>query len=268
MRAEGWIEVADGVLRRVGDPVDVNCVLVPGRDRCLLVDTGSTLEEGRVLRAAALHISGDRELVLANTHFHYDHCFGNSAFPQAEIWASSGCVEALRTRGGEHRAEAAAEWESENPNFARQLVAAPITIPNREVCDRVVLDLGGRRAELVVVGRGHTDHDLVVWLPEERMLLAGDLVEESGPPQFGDSWPLAWPPALERLLSWEPAVVVPGHGQPVGPEFVGQQMLRLRALAAWCRAAPGGSAASSPPAGWTEEALKTASERVAAELAG
>ena len=86
-----------------------------------------------------------------------------------------------------------------------------------------VLELGDRLVELVHPGRGHTAGDLVVRVPDADVLLAGDLVEESAPPAFGDdSWPLEWPLSLDIALGLlTPAsVVVPGHGAPVDRDFV------------------------------------------------
>jgi glyoxylase-like metal-dependent hydrolase (beta-lactamase superfamily II) len=93
-----------------------------------------------------------------------------------------------------------------------------------------VLDLGDRMVELVHPGRGHTAGDLVVRVPDADVLLAGDLVEESvarhGVPGFGpDCFPLEWPLSLDIVLGLTTAdsVVVPGHGAPVGREFVEDQ---------------------------------------------
>jgi len=84
------------------------------------------------------------------------------------------------------------------------------------------LDLGGTVAELLYLGRGHTDNDLLVHLPASGVWLTGDLVEESGPPVYGpDSFPLDWPATMGRLQAAlsEGDLLVPGHGAVVGPAF-------------------------------------------------
>jgi glyoxylase-like metal-dependent hydrolase (beta-lactamase superfamily II) len=214
--------------------VDVNCILVRGDRLALLVDTGSTREEGMELRRAVEAGLGGRELVLVNTHAHYDHCFGNSAFPEARIYASEGCVATLQRSGISQRREAAEAFREQNPEFAALLGAAPIVLPNRPVHGEARLDLGGIEVQLLVVGRGHTDHDMVVVLPDLGVVLAGDLVEESGPPALEDAYPLSWPRVLDRMLALGPKLVVPGHGQAVGPEFVARQREQLDQLANWC----------------------------------
>ncbi len=247
--------------------MDVNCVVVQGRERCLLVDTGSTAGEGQRLRTAALEIAAGRELVVVNTHAHYDHCFGNSAFEGTPIWASAGCARDLLETGARQRELAAAGWEPKDPEFARALAAAPLALPTNEVEGRARLELGGLSVELEAVGRGHTDHDLVAFLPQLRVLIAGDLVEESGPPALEDCWPFSWPRVLRRLLDWEPLTIVPGHGRVVGPEFVRRQLGELEELAAWCLASLDTPRGGRGPALWSEAELRSALARAAVERA-
>jgi glyoxylase-like metal-dependent hydrolase (beta-lactamase superfamily II) len=98
------------------------------------------------------------------------------------------------------------------------------------------LEAGGRPVELRWCGRGHTDNDLVVVVPDAGVVFAGDLVEEGAPPSFGeDAFPLEWPATLDRLLALAPPVVVPGHGDVVGHAFVRGQRDELAAMADLCR---------------------------------
>ncbi len=95
-----------------------------------------------------------------------------------------------------------------------------------------VVDLGDRQVELLHLGRGHTGGDAVVRVDDVDVVFAGDLVEEAARgshgavPGFGaDSYPLEWPDTLDLVISLltTRSVVVPGHGMPVGREFVEQQ---------------------------------------------
>ncbi len=263
-----WLEVGPGVLRLVGDPVNVNCVLVLGGECALLVDTGSTAGEGDHLLAITRAQAGDRQLLVANTHSHYDHCFGNAAFSGAEIWASAGCIADLVATGEDQRRQMASGWRGRRPEFAAALEATPIVPAGHAVERSQVLDLGGATAELIVVGPGHSDHDLVVWLPDLSTLVAGDLVEEGGPPALEDSFPLSWPDALQGLLGLGPQVVVPGHGRPVSAAFVARQARSLQALADWCRLRLGQELdpVPAPPPGWSPQAAQTALRRARDEL--
>jgi glyoxylase-like metal-dependent hydrolase (beta-lactamase superfamily II) len=88
--------------------------------------------------------------------------------------------------------------------------------------------------DLVHLGRGHTDNDLLLHVADAGVWLAGDLVEQSGPPMYGSgSFPLDWPATLAALVDalGPDDVVVPGHGTPVSPAFVTQQQRDLDAVA-------------------------------------
>jgi glyoxylase-like metal-dependent hydrolase (beta-lactamase superfamily II) len=164
---------------------------------------------------------------VVNTHEHFDHTFGN-----AEFRTAYGAIPI-------HAHETAAEQTVVAGDRIKELYAADLDDPHRdEVLDTAVvpadhpfssavaLDLGDRWVELVHPGRGHTAGDLVVRVPDADVLLAGDLVEESGPPGLGDdSYPLEWPLSLDIVLGLTTAgsVVVPGHGAPVDRDFVEEQ---------------------------------------------
>ena len=81
-------------------------------------------------------------------------------------------------------------------------------------------------------GRGHTDHDVVVHVPDAAVVFAGDLVEQGAPPDLGDAVVADWPATLDALLALRPTVVVPGHGDPVDPAFVRAQRAELAEVAA------------------------------------
>ena len=102
------------------------------------------------------------------------------------------------------------------------------------VGEKMTLDLGGTAAELLHLGRGHTDNDLLVHLPASGVWLIGDLVEESGPPVYGSgSFPLDWPGTIGRLRAalHEGDVLVPGHGAVVDAAFLAAQHEQLAAAA-------------------------------------
>jgi glyoxylase-like metal-dependent hydrolase (beta-lactamase superfamily II) len=92
------------------------------------------------------------------------------------------------------------------------------------------IDLGGRVVELRHMGRGNTGGDVVAWLPAERILVAGDLVDHPVPYAFG-GYPGDWIGTLERLAALDPAVVVPGHGDPLrGKGYIERVAALLRSM--------------------------------------
>lgn len=203
-----FTEVADRVWVARYERWDVNVTLIGGADGLLVVDTHGSVDDARgvvedVRRLGAGEITG-----IVNTHWHFDHTYGNGTFRTAY-----GEVPIV---AHETAAEELAAWGDADVAVA----------PDRTFSSALVLDLGDRQVELVHPGRGHTGGDLVVRVPDADVLLAGDLVEESAPPSFGDdSWPMEWPLALDVALGLiTPAtVVVPGHGAPAGRDLVEEQ---------------------------------------------
>jgi glyoxylase-like metal-dependent hydrolase (beta-lactamase superfamily II) len=177
----GWQELADGVLVRRHRELDLNCGLVLGEGACLVVDTRSHLGEAADLVAAVRTVT-PHPWTVVNTHAHYDHCFGNAAFRPAAVWASRGCAADLAATGELQRAVVVAGLRSAGRNAEADLVrAAPIDPPDHLVDDVAGFDVGGREVVLRFLGRGHTDHDLVVEVEaadDATVVFAGDLVEE------------------------------------------------------------------------------------------
>ena len=98
-----------------------------------------------------------------------------------------------------------------------------MALPRRTVAVATAVDLGDRRVEIVHLGRGHTDGDLIVVVPDADLLFAGDLIESAGPPQSGpDSVIAEWPGTLDGMVGLMTAQTraVPGHGDPVDRPFV------------------------------------------------
>ncbi|WHT20773.1 MBL fold metallo-hydrolase [Crossiella sp. CA-258035] len=229
-----WVEVAEGVLVRRHTELDLNTGLVLGEQGCLVIDTRGDGVQGAELAAAVREVTPLPWRVVL-THAHFDHSFGASAFAPCEIWAHHRCGPALAA-GAEADKKAWSEYyrEQGRPEVAEAILAAEPVPPTHPVAERTELDLGGRVVELLPTEHGHTDHDLLVWLPEVSVVFTGDLVEQGAPPAFKGSWPLAWPAAVEQVLALKPSVVVPGHGEPVDRAFVREQLAELSRVAELC----------------------------------
>ncbi|GAA4683601.1 MBL fold metallo-hydrolase [Phytohabitans rumicis] len=233
MTAE-FTEVGDDVFVLRYPVLDVNVTLVLGDDAALLVDTLASPAQAAELTGAIRAITGLPWLV-ANTHHHFDHTFGNGTMagePACPIWAHEETAALLRERPEAVRREAYAEALRLAPELAPDLVTAPIVAPNHTVHHESTLDVGGRPVVLRYLGRGHTAGDLVVHVPDADVLVAGDLVEEGAPPAFDDAYPLEWPQTVAALLrlTTPSTAVVPGHGAVVGHNFVRGQHEELAAL--------------------------------------
>jgi glyoxylase-like metal-dependent hydrolase (beta-lactamase superfamily II) len=225
-------EVADGVYVLRYPVLDVNVSLVVGDGEALLVDTLSTPAQAAELAAAVRRVTPAPYRVV-NTHHHFDHCFGNATVEATEVWGHVGCAERLAAA---HLPSLAAEF----PELADGILATEVRPPDHTFREEAVLAVGGRTVLLLHLGRGHTDNDVVAVVPDAATVVAGDLVEASGAPSFGDAWTLDWPATTATLLEVVEGLlgqptVVPGHGPVVGAEFVAAQHADLARLAWLCR---------------------------------
>jgi glyoxylase-like metal-dependent hydrolase (beta-lactamase superfamily II) len=226
-----WVEVGAGVLARRHAELDLTTGLVVGAERALVVDTRGDVRQGAELAAAVRAVTA-LPLVVAITHAHFDHCFGTAAFLPCPVHALPGCRTALAATAAAQREEWGAHYRrTGDAATAAALSATDPPLPADGA--PAALDLGGRAVALLHPGPGHTDHDLVVHVPDAAVVFAGDLVEQGAPPSIGpDSVVTAWPAALDALLALDPATVVPGHGDPVGPGFVRALRAQLAHVAA------------------------------------
>jgi glyoxylase-like metal-dependent hydrolase (beta-lactamase superfamily II) len=232
----GFTEIAPAVYVLRYPVLDVNATLIVGEAVAVVVDTLSTESQASELLTEIRKVT-PLPLVLVNTHHHFDHCFGNCALvsssPGASVWAHEAAARALRDEGARWQRAWSDEYEARDPDLAREIAEVTIHPPDRTVHTESTMDIGGRVLELRHLGRGHTDGDLVVAIPDAATLLAGDLIEQGAPPSFGDSFPLDWPETVSdmlRLLSPD-TTVVPGHGAPVDVDFVHAQHDELTHLA-------------------------------------
>jgi glyoxylase-like metal-dependent hydrolase (beta-lactamase superfamily II) len=226
-------EIATQVYQLRYPVADVTVTLVVGGDTALVVDTLSTDAQAVELRTAIRAVT-DLPLVVVNTHHHWDHCFGNTTLADgAPVWAQEEAANLLRTRGLELLEKWAAEISAEDPVLAAGVASVVLRPADHPVRVESTVDLGGRPVQLRHFGRGHTAGDLAVLVPDADVVVAGDLIEESGPPSFSDAYPLDWPDTLGNLLEHigSSTVVVPGHGAVVDRSFVVAQHEDLISLA-------------------------------------
>ncbi|HEX6199442.1 MAG TPA: MBL fold metallo-hydrolase [Thermoanaerobaculia bacterium] len=229
-----------------------NVTVIEQSDGLVLVDTGGSPGAGRrvVERVRALGPKPVKAVIL--THWHGDHVLGLSAI--LEAWPEARTIATRATQGhlrtpktmnvpaapdearnrelreqhqgfAEYSARMAAEagTEAERAGWVgaerlfRQYVLdmdGALTLTTAEgFTDRLTLEDAAAPVEVLFLGRANTDGDAVVWLPEQRVLVTGDVVVAPVPFGFG-SYPAEWIGVLERLMGFDFAVLVPGHGPP------------------------------------------------------
>jgi glyoxylase-like metal-dependent hydrolase (beta-lactamase superfamily II) len=230
-----WREVADGVLQARYQPMDLSVCVVRGAKGLLVVDTRSSHREADEIRADLRELGDVPVRWVVNTHAHFDHCFGNYRFgPASDLDAVIFGHERVPAHLEEYERPMLAARIARGDEPADDWREVVITPPTVLVGASTSLDLGDRSVEMVHLGRGHTDNDLLLHVPASSTWLVGDLLEESGPPMYGSgSFPLEWPDTVERLRSLleDGAVLVPGHGAAVDAGFADEQCAQLWVVA-------------------------------------
>lgn len=212
-------DVAPRVHVLTDDRIDLvpNVGIVVGDERALVVDTAMGVKNGERVLARAREVT-DRDLILTITHFHPEHGWGAQAFEgSARIFYNQLQLEELR----EKFAPFVELFSSFGPHVAEQLEGVRLVEPDETYDGRHAIDLGGITAELIEVP-AHTRGDQVVWLPRERVLFTGDLVETRFFPILPDedAHGSRWIEVLGELEALDPQVVVPGHGEVGGVELI------------------------------------------------
>jgi glyoxylase-like metal-dependent hydrolase (beta-lactamase superfamily II) len=220
------VEVADGV-HVIPDgrvPLVPNVGIVVGSRATLVVDTGMGPRNGAIVRRHAERLAAGRPLFLTLTHFHPEHGYGAQAFADGAVGIyNREQLDELRQKGAGY----VELFKTFGDAVAAELEGVELVEPQVVYDGSAELDLGGRVAQLRTWGRAHTAGDQVVFLPEQRVLFTGDLVEERCfaifpwfPPDDVDVDGDRWIAVLEELERLEPEVVVPGHGEVGGAETI------------------------------------------------
>lgn len=223
-------EVSDRVWVSRREWLDTTAVVIAGQDGVLLVDTHGSTRAGQALVDDVRALGIGEVTGVVNTHWHFDHTFGNravlDAYGPVPVYAHEDACAELEEFGPAALATRAVPGHPESDGHHHDVAETQIVLPTHSFSAVQILDLGDRQVELVHPGRGHTSGDIVVNVPDAGVLIAGDLVEQSGAPCFGeDSWPLEWPLALDFVLGMlrPETVVIPGHGAVVDLPYVQEQ---------------------------------------------
>jgi glyoxylase-like metal-dependent hydrolase (beta-lactamase superfamily II) len=231
-----WVELGDRVFVRRYEFYDQNIGVVLGDGEVLLIDTRSTHVQARELQADLRMLTADPVTVVVDTHGHFDHVFGNHVFRPATIWGQAGCPPFMARTGEQRRARIKAQ----EPSLAADLDEVVIDPPDRVFDETARIEVGDRPVDLRYLGRAHTDHDIVIVVPDADVIFAGDLIEGGNVPFFNDGFALDWPETAFRLADLVHGTVVPGHGDVAGHAFALEQAVAFQALAELGRRIHGG----------------------------
>jgi glyoxylase-like metal-dependent hydrolase (beta-lactamase superfamily II) len=190
-----------------GDP---NTGIIIGDDAVLVADTQATPAMAADVIRRIREVTDKPIKYVVLTHYHAVRVLGASAYQPQQILASQDTYDLIVERGEQDKASEIGRF----PRLFRSLETVPegLTWPTMTFTGKMTLWLGKLEVQLLQLGRGHTKGDTVVWLPGEKTLLSGDLVEFDATPYAGDAYFQDWPQTLDNIAKLNPLALVPGRG--------------------------------------------------------
>ena len=197
--------------------VGSNAAVLINEDDVLLVDSHISPAAAVALMDELREITTKPVRYVVNTHFHFDHAHGNQVYPaDVEIIGHEFTREMLVSGGSLGRTyQGFQDAMASQPGYVEGQQGLVPTPPNTTLSERMTLYRGDREIRLLFFGRGHTGGDVVVHLPDEGVLITGDLLLQ-GLPFMGDGFPVDWVETLQELEALDFDVIIPGHGPPFG----------------------------------------------------
>ena len=199
-----------------GDP---NTGIIIGDDAVLVADTQATPAMAQDVIRRIREVTDKPIKYVVLTHYHAVRVLGASAYKPQQILASQDTYDLIVERGEQDKASEIGRF----PRLFSNVESVPpgMTWPTMTFTGKMTLWLGKLEVQLLQLGRGHTKGDTVVWLPQDRVLLSGDLVEFDATPYAGDAYFKDWPQTLEKVAALKPLALVPGRG----PALVGEDQV-------------------------------------------
>jgi glyoxylase-like metal-dependent hydrolase (beta-lactamase superfamily II) len=209
-----------------GDP---NTGVIVGDDAVMVIDTQATpvMAQDVVRRIREVTDKPIKYVVLS--HYHAVRVLGAAGYGAEHVIASRDTRDLIVERGEEDKASEIGRF----PRLFRAVESVPpgLTWPTLTFEGRMSVWLGSLEVQLLQLGRGHTKGDTVAWLPQQRILFSGDLVEFDATPYAGDAYFADWPRTLDQLARLEPVALVPGRGAALTtPTQVQQGLAGTRAF--------------------------------------
>ena len=263
-KAYQFEKIADGVYYATSAGSMVtgsNNIVIAGDREVMVVDTGTSPAAARAMIEDLKLVTTQPVRYVVNSHFHYDHTDGNQVYAgRAEIIAHDYVKYAIEKLDVLHREPFKTSQLTNVPNrldtlktqmagekdparkatLERQLAVAQQgweelkeikpTPPTKTYSKQMSVKVGQRDVQLLFLGRGHTNGDTFVYLPKERIIATGDMLE-TAPSYMGDGQFDEWVASLEALKRLEFDIILPGHGRPMtGKAIISAYQSYLRDL--------------------------------------
>lgn len=208
-----------------GDP---NTGVIIGDDGVMVIDTQATPFMAQDVVKRIREVTDKPIKYILMSHYHAVRVLGAAAYEAENIIASRATYEMIEERGQ-------FDYDSELGRFPRLFQGAEtipgLTWPSIVFDGKITIDLGNCPVEIWSPGRGHTQGDTIAWLPDQKILYAGDLVEFGATPYTGDAHLRDWPTTLDALRALNPEKLVPGRGDALEtPELCEKAMAETQAF--------------------------------------
>ena len=189
-----------------GDP---NTGVIVGDDGVMVIDAQATPLMAREVIRRIRRVTSKPVKYVVLSHYHAVRVLGASAYKAQQVIASDRTLGLIRERGRQDMASEIGRF----PRLFRGAASIPgLTWPTMTFRDAMTVMLGRLEVRILFLGPGHTGGDTVVWVPSQRVLFSGDLVEYNAGIYTGDAHLEEWPATLDKLRALKPRALVPGRG--------------------------------------------------------
>jgi glyoxylase-like metal-dependent hydrolase (beta-lactamase superfamily II) len=181
-----------------------------GDDAVMVIDTQATPAMAQDVIRRIREVTDKPIKYVVLSHYHAVRVLGASAYTPEHVIASEDTLSLIKERGEQDKASEIGRF----PRLFRNVESVPpgLTWPTISFTGKMTLWLGKLEVQLIQLGRGHTKGDTVVWLPQDKVLFSGDLVEFDATPYAGDAYFQDWPKTLDNIAALKPEALVPGRG--------------------------------------------------------
>ena len=186
-----------------------NAGIIIGQDFLVAVDSLISSREAKRFLKDIHKISKKPIKFLVDTHYHLDHSLGNSEFAKlgAIIIAHENDQENMQKAG-----EGMLHSAKQSGLSDQDLQGTKLAYPTLTFSDRVTLNLGNNQVELLFIGPSHTTGSVMVFIPQEKVLFAGDLLFTDCHPFLGEANIAGWIKVLDYIMTMDVDKIIPGHG--------------------------------------------------------
>ncbi len=209
-----------------GDP---NTGIIIGDDAVMVIDTQATPVMAQDVIRHIRSVTDKPIKYVVLSHYHAVRVLGASGYAPEHIVASRDTYDLIVERGEQDKASEIGRF----PRLFQAVESVPpgMTWPTMTFEGRMSIWLGKLEVQLIQLGRGHTKGDTVAWIPSQKILFSGDLVEFDATPYAGDAYFQDWPATLDNIAALQPVALVPGRGAALAtPEQVAAGLAGTRAF--------------------------------------